>query len=67
VVDTVQAAHIEPRRQGFVKMLRKPWERKNGDDREAGANRLDVFDLGTDNAMYHKAWMGGAAWQAVPP
>ena len=28
-----------------------------------GANRLDIFGLGTDNAMYHKAWTG-AAWQA---
>ena len=22
-------------------------------------NRLDIFGLGTDNAMYHKAWDGG--------
>ena len=28
-----------------------------------GPNRLDVFGLGTDNAMYHKAWMG-SGWQA---
>ncbi|WP_289884786.1 M43 family zinc metalloprotease [Janthinobacterium sp. SUN118] len=26
-----------------------------------GANRLDVFVLGTDRALYHKAW-NGAAW-----
>ncbi len=27
-----------------------------------GVNRLDVFALGTDNSMYHKAW-DGRAWQ----
>ncbi len=27
-----------------------------------GANRLDIFALGTDNSMYHKAW-DGSAWQ----
>ena len=26
-----------------------------------GANRLDVFVIGTDNALYHK-WCDGAAW-----
>jgi hypothetical protein len=26
-----------------------------------GANRLDIFGLGTDHAMYHKAW-NGSAW-----
>ena len=26
-----------------------------------GANRLDIFVLGTDRALYHKAW-NGAAW-----
>jgi Pregnancy-associated plasma protein-A/Repeat of unknown function (DUF346) len=26
-----------------------------------GANRLDVFALGTDRALYHK-WWGGSAW-----
>jgi len=28
-----------------------------------GANRLDSFGLGTDNAVYHKAWTG-TGWQA---
>jgi hypothetical protein len=28
-----------------------------------GPNRLDLFGLGTDNAMYHKAW-NGSAWDA---
>lgn len=28
-----------------------------------GLNRLDVFGVGTDNAVYHMAWTG-AAWQA---
>ncbi|MGO9234323.1 MAG: hypothetical protein ACLP4V_09685 [Methylocella sp.] len=27
-----------------------------------GANRLDIFALGTDNSMYHKSW-DGSAWQ----
>jgi hypothetical protein len=27
-----------------------------------GPNRLDLFGLGTDDAMYHKAWMGNG-WQ----
>src|ERR1035438_5245772 len=27
-----------------------------------GPNRLDVFGLGTDYAMYHKAWLGNS-WQ----
>jgi Repeat of unknown function (DUF346) len=27
-----------------------------------GPDRLDVFGLGTDNAMYHKAWTA-AGWQ----
>jgi hypothetical protein len=27
-----------------------------------GANRLDIFGLGTDNQMYHKAW-DGSNWQ----
>jgi hypothetical protein len=26
-----------------------------------GANRLDIFGLGTDNQMNHKAW-NGSAW-----
>jgi hypothetical protein len=26
-----------------------------------GSNRLDIFGLGTDNQMYHKAW-DGSAW-----
>ena len=26
-----------------------------------GTNRIDIFGLGTDNQMYHKAW-GGNAW-----
>src|SRR5271165_4508147 len=26
-----------------------------------GANRLDIFGLGTDNQMYHKAW-DGSSW-----
>jgi hypothetical protein len=26
-----------------------------------GANRLDVFVLGTDRALYHK-WWDGSAW-----
>lgn len=26
-----------------------------------GSNRLDIFGLGTDNQMYHKAW-NGHAW-----
>ena len=26
-----------------------------------GTNRLDIFGLGTDNAMYHK-WWDGNAW-----
>jgi hypothetical protein len=26
-----------------------------------GPNRLDVFGLGTDNQMFHKAW-NGSAW-----
>jgi hypothetical protein len=25
-----------------------------------GANRLDIFALGSDNSMYHKYWDGGA-------
>jgi hypothetical protein len=28
-----------------------------------GPNRLDAFGLGTNNAMYHKAWTG-TSWQA---
>ena len=28
-----------------------------------GTNRLDVFGLGTDNSMYHKAWDGNA-WES---
>lgn len=27
-----------------------------------GSNRLDIFGLGTDNSMYHKAWTGSAWW-----
>ena len=27
-----------------------------------GANRLDIFGLGTNSAMYHKAW-NGSSWQ----
>ena len=27
-----------------------------------GNNRLDIFGLGTDGAMYHKAW-DGTAWR----
>ena len=27
-----------------------------------GPNRLDLFGLGTDDAMYHKAWLG-SSWQ----
>src|SRR5258705_13008722 len=27
-----------------------------------GVNRLDIFGLGMDNQMYHKAW-DGAQWQ----
>ena len=27
-----------------------------------GANRLDIFGLGTDDQMYHKAWDGSAWW-----
>ena len=27
-----------------------------------GANRLDIFGLGTDNSMYHKAW-DGSHWR----
>ena len=27
-----------------------------------GPNRLDLFGLGTDDAMYHKAWLGNS-WQ----
>jgi hypothetical protein len=36
-----------------------------------GANRLDIFSLGTDNGMYHKAWNGSewlpsaAGWEAL--
>jgi Repeat of unknown function (DUF346) len=30
-----------------------------------GANRLDIFGLGTDNQMYHKAWDGNA-WLPSP-
>ncbi|RSM61647.1 hypothetical protein DMB66_24335 [Actinoplanes sp. ATCC 53533] len=30
-----------------------------------GANRLDIFGLGTDRAMYHKAWTGNA-WAPSP-
>ena len=30
-----------------------------------GANRLDIFGLGTDNQMYHKAW-DGSAWRPSP-
>ena len=26
-----------------------------------GTNRLDIFGLGEDNAMYHKAW-DGKSW-----
>ena len=26
-----------------------------------GANRLDIFGIGLDNAMYHRAW-DGSAW-----
>ncbi|HLI71707.1 MAG TPA: hypothetical protein VKV19_18270 [Ktedonobacteraceae bacterium] len=26
-----------------------------------GPNRLDIFDIGTDSAMYHRAW-DGSAW-----
>jgi hypothetical protein len=27
-----------------------------------GSNRLDIFGLGTDNQMYHKAW-NGTSWE----
>ena len=27
-----------------------------------GPHRLDIFGLGTDDAMYHKAWLGNS-WQ----
>ncbi len=36
-----------------------------------GANRLDIFGLGTDDQMYHKAWDGSewlpsvTGWEAV--
>jgi hypothetical protein len=30
-----------------------------------GANRLDIFGLGTENQMYHKAW-DGTAWLPSP-
>ena len=30
-----------------------------------GQNRLDIFGLGTDGAMYHKAW-DGSAWRPSP-
>jgi LysM repeat protein len=30
-----------------------------------GPNRLDVFGLGTDNQMFHKAW-DGSAWRPSP-
>ena len=30
-----------------------------------GQNRLDIFGLGTDGAMYHKAW-DGTAWRPSP-
>jgi Repeat of unknown function (DUF346) len=30
-----------------------------------GSNRLDIFSLGTDNRMYHKAW-DGRAWLPSP-
>ena len=29
-----------------------------------GQNRLDIFGIGTDGAMYHKAW-NGSAWQPL--
>jgi len=29
-----------------------------------GPNRLDIFGLGTDNQMFHKAWNG--AWHPSP-
>lgn len=29
------------------------------------ANRLDIFGVGTDNAMYHKAWTGSAWYPSV--
>src|ERR1700739_5134622 len=31
-----------------------------------GANRLDIFAVGTDGAMYHKDW-DGTQWQPVYP
>ena len=30
-----------------------------------GSNHLDIFGLGTDNQMYHKAW-DGSAWLPSP-
>jgi hypothetical protein len=33
-----------------------------------GANRLDVFGLGTDDGMYHKAWNGSnwsPSWESL--
>src|SRR6266566_3458099 len=30
-----------------------------------GQNRLDIFGLGTDNGMYHKAWTG-SQWSPSP-
>lgn len=30
-----------------------------------GTNRLDIFGLGTDDAMYHKAWDGTAGRPSV--
>jgi hypothetical protein len=30
-----------------------------------GSNRLDIFGLGTDNQMFHKAWDGNA-WRPSP-
>jgi nucleoid-associated protein YgaU len=30
-----------------------------------GPNRLDIFGLGTDNQMFHKAWTG-SAWHPSP-
>jgi hypothetical protein len=31
-----------------------------------GQNRLDIFSIGTDGAMVHKAWTG-SAWQPAGP
>ena len=30
-----------------------------------GANRLDIFGLGGDNQMYHKAWDGNNWWPSL--